>query len=246
MMLKNKTALITGGGSGIGMECAKLFHKNGAKVIIFGRRKTRLERALPEIGKNTLAIAGDITQKEDITNLINSSLNHFGEIDILVNNAGTSSSAPLHKMEDHHWDSIWKTNINGAFLLTKQLLPHMLKQGTGNIINISSAYGMVGYSGYSSYGVSKGALIQFSRSIAVEYGPFGIRSNAICPGIVETNMTAALRRDQNTTESLLKDYPLGRFGLPIDVANACLFLASDESAFITGIALPVDGGYTAC
>ena len=121
----------------------------------------------------------------------------------------------------------------------------MMEQKKGNILHISSIFGLIGFQGYCGYGVSKAALTQFSKSIALEYGPHGIRSNAICPGIIETNMTAAIRRDNQLEKNLLKGYPLGRFGLPEDVANACLFLASDQSSFITGINLPVDGGYTA-
>ena len=245
MILKGKTAIITGGGSGIGFECAKLFSENGASVVVFGRRKSRLEKAIKEIGENSISVQGDITQEKDIKNLINTSIKQFGRVDILVNNAGTSSSAATHKMEDSHWDSIMDINLKGIFRLSKQLLPYMLEQKKGNFINISSIYGLIGFSGYSGYGVSKAALAQFSKSIAIEYGPHGIRSNTISPGIIETNMTAAIRRDNRLEKNLLKGYPLGRFGLPKDVANACLFLASDQSSFITGINLPVDGGYTA-
>jgi NAD(P)-dependent dehydrogenase (short-subunit alcohol dehydrogenase family) len=245
MILKEKTAIITGGGSGIGLECAKIFSENGANVVVFGRRKSRLERAIKEIGENAIFIQGDIAQEKDIKELINISIKQFGRIDILVNNAGTSSSAATHKMEDSHWDSIMDVNLRGAFRLSKHVLPHMLKQKNGNFIYISSIYGLIGFQGYSGYGASKAALAQFSKSIAIEYGPYGIRSNTISPGIIETNMTAAIRRDKQIEENLLKRYPIGRFGLPRDVANACLFLASDQSSFITGINLPVDGGYTA-
>ena len=213
--------------------------------MIFGRRKSRLERAVSEIGENAIFFQGDITQDQDVKELVNSSLKHLNRIDILVNNAGTSSSSPLHKMENSHWDSIMDINLKGVFRLSKRVLPHMMEQKKGNILHISSIFGLIGFQGYCGYGVSKGALTQFSKSIAVEYGPYGIRSNAICPGIIETNMTAAIRRDTQLEKSLLKGYPLGRFGLPEDVVNACLFLASDQSSFITGINLPVDGGYTA-
>ena len=245
MILEDKTAIITGGGSGIGLECAKLFCKNGAKVVVFGRRKSRLEKAVSEIGENVTFFQGDITREKDINELISTSLKQFNQIDIIVNNAGTSSSAATHKMEDSHWNSIMDINLKGVFRLSKQILPYMLEQKKGNFIHISSIYGLIEFKGYSSYGVSKAALAHFSKSIAVEYGPHGIRSNTISPGIIETNMTAAIRRDNQLEKNLLKGYPLGRFGLPEDVANACLFLASDQSSFITGINLPVDGGYTA-
>jgi len=250
MRLENKIALITGGGTGIGLSCARLFCREGAKVVIFGRRKNRLDNAVGEIGKNeigenVLAVPGDITRHEDIKRLVKTTVNAYGRVDILVHSAGVFTGAPLDEMTDNEWNTVLDINLTGVFKLTREVLPHMIRQKSGNIVNISSILGLVASPNTAAYNVSKGALNQFTRSIAVEYGSSGIRSNAICPGLIATEMTEELMNDADLMEEWSKNYPIGRFGQPEDVAQACLFLASDESAFITGVVLPVDGGYTA-
>ena len=245
MRLENKTAIITGGGTGIGLSCARLFCQEGAKVVIFGRRKNRLEDAVREIGEQVLAVPGDITRGEDIHRLVETTINTYGKIDILVNNAGIFTGSPLHEMKDHEWDRALDINMTSVFKLTREVLPHMIRRKSGSIVNISSILGLVAAPGTSAYNVSKGALNQFSRSVAVEYGSLGIRSNAICPGLIATEMTEELMSDKELMREWSKSYPIGRFGQPEDIAQACLFLASDESSFVTGAILPVDGGYTA-
>jgi len=245
MRLQNKAAIITGGGTGIGLACAQLFAKEGARVVIFGRRQDRLDQAKKEIGSAVLAVQGDITQKQDTEHLVETTVKQLGKVDILINNAGTFAPSSLHETEDDVWDQTFNINMRGVFQLTRKVLPQMIAQGSGSIIHISSILGMIAVPGTSAYNASKGALNQFSRSIAVEYGPQGIRSNAVCPGMIETEMTEELRSDQALMQEFLKGYPLGRFGKPEEVAQACLFLASDESSFITGTTLPIDGGYTA-
>ena len=245
MRLQNKTALITGGGTGIGLACARLFAKEGARVAIFGRRQHRLDQAQKEIGSGVLAVQGDITQKQDTERLVETAVKQLGKVDILINNAGTFAPSPLHETDDDLWDQTFNINMRGVFQLTRKVLPHMVRQGSGSIIHISSILGMIAVPGTSAYNASKGALNQFSKSIAVEYGAQGIRSNAVCPGMIETEMTEELRSDKALMQEFLKGYPLGRFGQPEEVAQACLFLASDESTYITGATLPIDGGYTA-
>ena len=245
MRLKNKIAIITGGGSGIGLSSARLFCQEGAKAVIFGRRKDRLENAVKEIGENVLAVSGDITRQEDIKRLVETTVNAYGRVDILVNNAGVFTGSPLHEMKDDEWNTALDINMTGVFRLTREVLPHMIRQKSGSIVNISSILSLVAAAGTSAYNVSKGALNQFSRSLAVEYGVSGIRSNAICPGLIATEMTEELMSDADLMQEWGKNYPIGRFGQPEDIAQACLFLASDESSFITGAILPVDGGYTA-
>jgi len=245
MRLEGKSAIITGGGSGIGLACTRLFSKEGAKVAIMGRKQDRLEAAAKEVGGQVLAVVGDLTNNNDLDNVISKTLNAFGKIDIVVNNGGVFAGFPLHETKDEDWDTIMDTNIRSVFQLTKRVLPHMMKRKAGAFIHISSILGLVAAPGVAAYNVSKGALLQFNRSIAIEYGSMGIRSNAVCPGMVKTEMTEELMKDKELMQEWSKDYPIGRFGVPKDVANACLYLASDESSFVTGVAFPVDGGFTA-
>ena len=245
MRLEGKSAIITGGGSGIGLACTRLFSKEGAKVAIMGRKQDRLEAAAKEVGDQVLAVVGDLTNNNDLDNVISKTLNAFGKIDIVVNNGGVFAGFPLHETKDEDWDTIMDTNIRSVFQLTKRVLPHMMKRKAGAFIHISSILGLVAAPGVAAYNVSKGALLQFNRSIAMEYGSMGIRSNAVCPGLVKTEMTEELMKDKELMQEWSKDYPIGRFGVPKDVANACLYLASDESSFVTGVAFPVDGGFTA-
>ncbi len=245
MRLEGKIALITGGGTGIGLATVRAFCKEGAKTLLFGRRKDRLESAVQELGPQAQAITGDMTCNDDLDHLTQTALNMHGRIDILVNNAGIFTGAPLHEMEEEQWNQSIDLNLSSVFRLTQRVLKPMMTQKSGNFINISSILGMIAVPQVAAYNSSKGALIQFSRSIAMEYGAYGIRSNAICPGLIETEMTEDLMTDKELMATWAKDYPIGRFGKPEDVANACLYLASDESSFVTGAVLPVDGGFTA-
>jgi len=243
--LEGKSAIITGGGSGIGLACAKRFSDEGAVVAIFGRRRNKLELAAKGIEGQILPIAGDLTNNNDLDNLVSKTLHAFGNIDIVVNNGGIFAASSLHETKDEDWNIIMDTNINSVFQLTKRVLPHMVESKTGTFVHIASILGLVAAPDVAAYNVSKGALLQFSRSIAMEYGSLGIRSNSICPGLVKTDMTEDLMKDEELMLEWSKDYPIGRFGVPEDIANACLYLASDESSFVTGATLPVDGGFTA-
>ena len=245
MRLTNKTAIITGGGSGIGQACAWAFYQEGANVVLFGRREDKLKETAQELGSRAMTVSGDMTRSEDLDRLVQETLSKFHRIDILVNNAGLFKGAPLHEISDEQYDEMMNINMRAVFQLTRRVLPVMMEQKSGNIIHISSILGIIAVPQVSVYNISKGALNQFSRSIAVEYGSYGIRSNSICPGLIETDMTADLMKDEALMQEWSKGYPIGRFGKPEDVASACLFLASDESSFITGTVLPVDGGFTA-
>ena len=195
MRLKDKTAIITGGGTGIGLATARAFYQEGAKIILFGRRKEKLEKAVEKLGDSAIIVQGDMTNNNDLDQLINETLHNFKKIDILVNNAGLFNGAPLHEISDSQWDEIMDINIRSVFQLTRRVLPAMLSQKYGNIIHISSILGLIAVPQVAAYNVSKGALNQFSRSIAVEYGSSGIRSNSICPGLIATDMTADLMKD---------------------------------------------------
>ena len=245
MRLTNKTAIITGGGSGIGQACAWAFYQEGANVVLFGRREDKLKETAQELGSRAMTVSGDMTRTADLDRLVQETLSKFHRIDILVNNAGLFKGAPLHEISDEQYDEMMNINMRAVFQLTRRVLPVMMEQKSGNIIHISSILGIIAVPQVAVYNISKGALNQFSRSIAVEYGSYGIRSNSICPGLIETDMTADLMKDEALMQEWSKGYPIGRFGKPEDVASACLFLASDESSFITGTVLPVDGGFTA-
>ncbi len=245
MKLTGKTAIITGGATGIGLACAELFLKEGGKVVLFGRRKDRLEEAEKALQGDVLTVSGDITQEKDVNRLVNETRSKYKSVDILINNAGTFAMAPLHEMDPGEWDRVLDINLRGVFLLTQSVIPSMLEQGGGSMVHISSILGMIAAPQTAAYNASKAALSQFSRSLAVEYGPQGIRSNTICPGLIETEMTEGMMDNKEWIAELAKRYPIGRFGKPQDVAEACLFLASDQSSFITGTVLPVDGGCTA-
>ena len=167
MRLEDKSAIITGGGSGIGLACAKLFSNEGAKVAIIGRRKNRLELAAKEVKGHILPVVGDLTNNNDLDNLISKTLHAFKKIDIVVNNGGIFSGSSVHETKDEDWNTIMNTNINSVFQLTKRVLPHMMKRKAGTFVHIASILGLVAAPGVAAYNVSKGALLQFNRSIAM-------------------------------------------------------------------------------
>lgn len=256
MRLKNKTAIITGGGTGIGKASAILFAKEGANVVICGRRKQKLKEVenavTKELGlktkdpKRILSVSCDVSKQDDVNKLINKSIKQFKKIDILLNNAGVFGvPSVVHKHTLLDWEKVINTNLKGMFLLAKKVIPGMISEGGGSIINVASVLGMVAIPEASAYNASKGGVIMFTRSIAVEYGRHNIRANSICPGVVKTPMTQGLLADKKTSEALLNLYPMGRFGKPEDIAYGCLYFASDESSWVTGTTLTIDGGYTA-
>jgi meso-butanediol dehydrogenase/(S,S)-butanediol dehydrogenase/diacetyl reductase len=245
MRLADKITVITGGGTGIGAATARAFAAEGAQVVLFGRRAAPLAQTAGEIGERALAITGDITREDDVKRLVQKTLEAHGRIDTLVHNAGVFRPGPLHETDNQSWDDTMNTNVRGPFLLTREVLKGMVAQGSGNLIFINSILGQIAVPQASAYAASKGALLQLARSVAIEYGDRGIRANSICPGMVETDMTADLRADEAWMAELRKEYPAGRFGMAEDVARACLYLAGDESSYVTGAVLPVDGGYTA-
>lgn len=240
--LKDKVAIITGSTSGIGEAIALMFASEGAKVVITGRNAERGELVVANIESNggeAIFIACDTSVEEDINRLIKSSIDQFARLDILVNNAGVFFTGPLEELESDKWDSMFDVNVRGYFLMAKYAMPYLIKSGSGVIINNSSVAGLQSYSsGYSyAYGASKAAIIQFSRTLALNYGNKGIRVNTICPGIIQT----AIFQGRDVSGSSTK-IPLCRIGKPSDVAKVVTFLVSDEAEYITGVVLPVDGG----
>ncbi len=251
MRLKDKTAIITGGGTGIGRASAVLFAREGANIVICGRRIQKLKEVEKEIIKDlglkskVSAISCDISKQDDVKKLLDKSIKQFKKIDIVLNNAGVFRGSLIHEHTLSDWEDTININLKGMFLLTKKIIPVMISNGGGSIINIASILGMVAIPEASAYNASKGGVIMFTKSIAVEYGKHNIRANCICPGLVETPMTHGFVADKKVATEILKAYPAGRFGRPEDIAYGCLYLASDESSWVTGTALTIDGGYTA-
>jgi cyclopentanol dehydrogenase len=256
MRLKNKTAIITGSGTGIGRASAILFAKEGASVVICGRRKQKLKEVESAIikdlklkakdPKRVLSVSCDISKQDDVSKLINKTIKQFNKIDILVNNAGVfGGPSVVHKHTLANWEKVININLKGMFILAKKVIPKMISNGGGSIINIASILGMVAIPEAPAYNASKGGVIMLTKSIAVEYGRHNIRANSICPGVVRTPMTQGLLADKKTSSALLNLYPMGKFGKPEDIAYGCLYLASDESSWVTGTTLTIDGGYTA-
>jgi len=247
--LHGKVALITGGNAGIGEAIARLFAKEGAAVTITGRRKVELERVAREIeraGGRALAVAGTVTDETHVRSAIAQTVRAFGALNILVNNAGAGAfGKKLHETDDATWDELLATNLTGVFRMTRAAIPEMLKAGGGAIVNISSIAARVGIPLSAGYSATKGGLDALTRTIAIEYARQGIRCNGLCIGLVDTPMAADLLNDPMRRAEVLATYPLGRPGRPEEVAGLALYLASEESAWVTGGIFPIDGGRTA-
>lgn len=235
--------LITGSTRGIGRNTAERFLQEGAKVVITSRNKDFIDETLDafkEYGDYVYGIKVDVTNAESVKSMFDEIINVFGTIDVLVNNAGITSDAQLHKMTEKQWDEVISVNLKGVFNCSKQGALLMRDKGYGKIINISSVVGLYGNFGQLNYAATKSGIIGMTKTMAKELGRKNINVNAVCPGFIMTDMTAKMPKDILT---IMKDKsPLKRLGNPIDVANACLFLASDEANFITGAVLSVDGG----
>jgi NAD(P)-dependent dehydrogenase (short-subunit alcohol dehydrogenase family) len=245
MRLANKVAIITGGGSGIGRGIAVAFAREGAKVVIAGRDLKKLDAVASEIGPACLAQRAEMSDAEDIRKLIAAALARFGGIHILVNNAGLLLPGTAESQTEDEWDQTFAVNVRGLWLLSRAVLPHMRAAGGGSIVNIGSVLSLVAARNRVAYSASKGAVLSMTRAMALDHAPERIRVNCICPGIVDTEMVARFTLDEEARRQRVALHPVGRFGQPEDIAEAAVFLASDESAWITGAAFPVDGGYTA-
>ena len=244
MLLENKVVLITGASRGIGKSIAEECVKQGAIVAftyLSSEEKARaLEAELTANGGTAKGFKSDASKFDEAQTLIDDVVNTFGTIDVLVNNAGITRDTLLMRMSEEQWDEVISTNLKSAFNLTKAVIKPMLKALYGSIINMSSVVGVQGNAGQSNYAASKAGLIGFTKSIAQELGSRNIRCNAIAPGFIETEMTGAL--DEKVVQGWRDSIPLKRGGLPTDVANATIFLASDMSAYITGQTIHVCGG----
>ena len=243
-LLESKVAIVTGGSRGIGKAICQSFAENGCDVAFtYNNSKESAENLATELNKlgvKVKAYKSDASSFDDASKLVDDVISDFGKIDVLVNNAGIKKDILLMRMDKEDFDSVVNTNLSSVFNLTKSSIRTFLKQRSGSIINISSVVGVKGNAGQSNYSASKAGIIGFSKSVALELGSRNIRSNVIAPGFIETDMTDSLSED--VINSWKESIPLKRGGNPSDVGNACVFLASDLSSYITGQVLHVDGG----
>ena len=252
--LANKVALITGGTSGIGAATARLFAREGARVAITGRRRVLGEEVVAEIqasGGEAAFVVADVSRSDDCRRSIDEVVKLFGRIDVLFNNAGIVTHGTLEETGEMDWQHTFEVNVKGAYLMTKFVLPIMRKQGGGVIVNNASDWGIVGGPGYTAYSASKGAVVLMTKSVALEVAHDNIRVNAICPGDtyverwrVDEYDDRSLSFEENL-KAMGEALPIGRVGTVDEIGTAVLFLACDDSSFMTGATLIVDGGHTA-
>ncbi len=238
MILQGRTALVTGATRGIGLAVARRLAAEGAQVAICGRNETLLEQVKAEHG--FLGLAVDVAEREAVQAMIRWLMDEWGHIDIVVNNAGITRDGLLMRMSEDDWQQVLNVNLTGAFHVSQAVIRPMMKQRSGRIINISSVVGFAGSAGQTNYAAAKAGLIGFTKALAKETASRGILINAIAPGYIDTDMTAALTEQQ--TEWIKSQIPLGDTGKPDDVAGAVVFLASDDSRYITGQTIHVNGG----
>lgn len=251
MRLEHKVAIVTGGGTGIGEAIAKVFAREGAEVAITGRRKDELERVVREIerkGGQALALQGSVTNEQDVQDAVAATVRTFGRLDILVNNAGNLfHAARLHETTDQIWDETFDVFMKGTFRFIRAAIPQMLNHGSGSILNISTVGGLKAIPGFEAhaYQAAKAGVIMLTKTVAVHYAKQNIRCNCICPAGVVTPGAAGVLEDPKTKAWFEGIHPMGRLGLPEEIAEAAVYFASDESHWTTGSILPVDGGVMA-
>ncbi|MCP4142541.1 MAG: 3-oxoacyl-[acyl-carrier-protein] reductase [Chloroflexi bacterium] len=244
LSLEGRTAIVTGGARGIGKAIAETLGARGAKVVVVDLIMDLAEEAANEIATNhgveTAALEADVSDQASVKAMVKAAIAKFGQIDILINNAGITRDGLIMRMKEADWDMVLDINLKGAFNCSQALARPMMKQRYGRIINISSVSGVAGQAGQTNYSSSKAGLLGFTKALAKEVGSRGITVNAVAPGFIETVLTHEL--PEEIKEMSIKLTPMGRFGTPQDIANAVAFLAAEESSFITGVTLQVDGG----
>ncbi len=242
-MVKDKIAIITGAARGIGFAIARRFAEEGATVIIIDLAQDAVDEAVAQLttdGFSAAGYAGNVVNGEQMAEIFKTIHARFGAIDILINNAGITRDGLIMKMKESDWDAVIAVNLKGTFICTQKVSRYMMKQRHGVIINIASVIGLMGNSGQANYAASKGGIIALTKSTAKELASRNIRANAIAPGFIRTPMTDTLKPE--VVENYAKAIPLSRMGEAVDVANSCLFLASDLASYITGQTIQVDGG----
>jgi len=250
MRLENRTALITGGTSGIGEAPSLLFGREGASVAVVGRNTERgksVAKRISDAGGTSIFVQADVRKSDDCRTAVDRTIETFGRLDILFNNAGTYSVNDVVGCTEEEWDDQVDTSLKGTFLMSKYALPHMIERGSGSIVNCASGWGLVGGPKAAAYCAAKGGMVVMTKAMAIDHGPQGIRVNAICPGDTDTPMEREDARNQGLSWEAYVDQmtgtrPIARMATPEEIALGVLFLASDESSYVTGAALPVDGG----
>ena len=258
MRLQDKVALVTGGGSGIGRASAALFAAEGAKVVVSDVNHGRAQETAEQIAEadgTVTSVGGDVTVSADAERMVSTAVEVYGRLNILVNSAGVSSrnAAGPDASAEELWDRVIEINLKGTYLVSFHAVPEMVRSGGGSIINLASIIGLVGYpadipgvgGGFNPYAASKGGVVQFTRNLAIDSAKSNVRVNCLCPGYTLTNLTEGMFRDEEVRKAIEARTPMGRLGRPEEIAYAALYLASDESSYVTGAALAVDGGYTA-
>ncbi len=247
--LKNKIAIVTGAGSGIGRACAVALAREGAQVVLVGRRKERLEETAREIGDTAFVLSADISEKNEVNRVVEQTVAHFGGLNVLLNNAGVLHIGTAEQITEEQWDETFNVIVRGVWLLSRAVLPAMRKAGGGSIINMASVLGINGARNRAAYAASKGAVVLLTKCMAIDHGHEHIRVNAICPSFIETDLTAAVISKAPDPKAVRAErvavHPMGRLGQPGDITGLAVYLASDESSWVTGSAFPVDGGYLA-
>ncbi len=245
MKLRDRVSLITGSARGIGREIALTFAREGSDIVVCDvdlEAAQKTQKDIEALGRRALSFKADVTNLKQIGEMVNLILDKFAKIDILINNAGITKDNLILRMSEEDWDTVLSVNLKGAFNCIKILSRHMLKKRYGKIINIASVIGIMGNAGQANYAASKGGLIALTKSVAKELASRNINVNAVAPGFIQTPMTDKLSEDYK--KQMLNAIPLRKLGSPVDVAKACLFLASPESEYMTGQVIVVDGGMT--
>jgi 3-oxoacyl-[acyl-carrier protein] reductase len=240
---KNKSVVVTGSARGIGKAIATKFAELGGKIVISDMNEEATKATAEELkskGYTVIPFVSNVTKEEDTIALMDACQKEYGSVDVLINNAGITKDTLLMRMKKEQWDAVIQVNLTGVFNCTQAAIKYMMKQKSGSIVNLTSVVGIYGNAGQTNYAASKAGVIGFTKSCAMELSSRGIRVNAIAPGFIETDMTAAI--PENIKEGMKNSIYLGRTGQPIDIANAAAFLASDAASYITGVTLEVHGG----
>jgi len=243
---EGKRVIVTGGANGIGKATVTRFAQEGAAVVLTDRNREAAEAAAREIAQDTgaavYAFIGDVSNKSDDLASIQFALENMGGVDVLVNNAGVYYEQPFETITEERWNEVMNIDLKGTFLMCQAVIPHLKEQGSGVIVNMASTNGLAGEWGYAHYNAAKAGVVLLTKTLAIEYGPYNIRVNCVCPGYIQTESTQAMDNEEFVTDYINRKIPLRRLGRPEEVAGLIAFLASDDAPFIHGAPILIDGG----